>query len=79
MFLGFTLSLFGPSAGTPLLCSAHLVLVSLGERLRRAPLGRSRSGRAQEECRVSSEGPGAAGMGSDQMPQVPRPGPSHCS
>lgn len=44
MFLGFNLSLFGPSAGTPLLCSAHLALVSLGERLRKAPLGRSRRG-----------------------------------
>ena len=41
MFLGFNLSLFGPSAGTPLLCSAHLALVSLGQRLRKAPLGRS--------------------------------------
>ena len=57
------------SRDPPLLCSAHLVLVSLGERLRRAPLGCSSSGRAQEECRVSSEGPGAAGMDSGQMPQ----------
>lgn len=77
MFLGFSVSLLGPSAGDRL-CPAHCAFVSLGKRLKRIYLGRPRISVGWTEAkldalRASARDPAATVQGQAlQLHRCPR-------